>query len=74
MQNNIQIKFSCLLLAMLLLLSFSACRNRENDKDLEEGSGTRPVVGNKVENPSLFQQQNVATHIAEDGWIYIFFY
>ena len=74
MQNNIQIKFSCLLLAMLLLLSFSACRNRENDKDLEEGSGTQPVVGNKVENPSLFQQQNVATHIAEDGWIYIFFY
>ena len=50
MKSYIQIKFSCLLLAMLLLLSFSACRNRENDKGLESSSGTRPVVDNKEKN------------------------
>ena len=74
MQNNIQIKISCLLLSMLLLLSFSACRNRENDKDLEKGSGTQPVVGNKVENPSLYYKAKVAMHVTEDGWVYIFTY
>ena len=50
MKSYIQIKFSCLLLSMLLLLSFSACRNRENDKGLESSSGTRPVVDNKEKN------------------------
>ena len=73
MYNNIQIKFFCLLLAMLLLFVFSACNASELGNDSETDDETEYVFG-KVENPSLPFQRKVAMHMTEDGWVYFFYY